>query len=112
MGGAEVIMHIKSDKRFSKKKLILILIILVILSGLTMVLKDPDYVFYTTYCKNYYSIIANTWSYYKYDQIIEVNGEPDKTVREKIQSTVIILFILNMMTDGYLFFRRMRIRIV
>lgn len=61
-----------------------ILAILVILAGLIMiwVLSDPQYVYYTTYCKDYYSVIANTESR-DYNQIIEINGEPDKTVKEK-----------------------------
>ena len=59
------------------------------------------YVFYTTYCTDYYSVIANTESR-KYDQIIEVNGEPDKTVREKYTERG-DYFIYHEYDDGRLF---------
>ncbi|MCM1124637.1 MAG: hypothetical protein NC416_18835 [Eubacterium sp.] len=44
-----------------------------------------EYTLYTTYCEDYYAVISNTekYKYYKYDQIIEVNGEPEKITREK-----------------------------
>lgn len=48
-----------------------------------MIRIHTKYIFYTTYCKDYYSIITNTESR-NYDRIIEVNGEPDKITREKI----------------------------
>ena len=65
-----------------RKKIIFSISILIVFLGLIMIRIQTKYVFYTTYCKDYYSVIANTESR-KYDQIIEANGEPDKTTREK-----------------------------
>lgn len=66
----------------SKKKIFSISILIIFLGGLIMIRIQTEYVFYTTYCKNYYSVIANTESR-KYDQIIEINGEPERITREK-----------------------------
>lgn len=72
----------KSNNRNVKKIIYIICILIVLLAALFVIEMLTEYTYYTTYCKDYYSVIANTESR-KYDQIIEANGEPDKTVREK-----------------------------
>ncbi len=88
--------------RNRKKIIYFISILIVFLVVLIMIRIHTKYVFYTTYCKDYYSVIANTWRYYEYDQIIEVNGEPDKTVREKYTEYG-DYFIYHEYDDGRLF---------
>ncbi|MCM1267674.1 MAG: hypothetical protein NC302_07185 [Bacteroidales bacterium] len=58
--------------------------------GLIWIKTLQEYTLYTTYCKDYYSVISNTERYDKYDQIIEVNGEPDKITREKVKDDDIV----------------------
>lgn len=72
----------KSNNRNVKKIIYIICILIVLLAALFVIEMLTEYTYYTTYCKDYYSVIANTESR-KYDQILEVNGEPDKIVREK-----------------------------
>lgn len=59
-----------------------IIILAVLLGSIVMMGIRAEYVFYTTYCKDYYSVIANT-EQRNYSQIIDVNGEPSKITREK-----------------------------
>lgn len=76
-------MEKKESMNRRRNKLICAIGVLIVFLGLIMIKIHTKYVFYTTYCKNYYSVIAHTWRYYEYDQIIEVNGEPDKIINEK-----------------------------
>ena len=64
------------------KKTICCMIILIVFSGLIMMGIQTKYVYYTTYCEDYYSIIANTESC-NYEQIVAANGEPSRITREK-----------------------------
>ncbi|MDE6750386.1 MAG: hypothetical protein K2K21_15215 [Lachnospiraceae bacterium] len=89
-------------KNRNKKIICFLLILIVFLVGLIMMgIQLKYYVYYTTYCDDYYSVLANTESLY-YDQILEVNGEPDNTVREKYTEYG-DYFIYNEYDDGRLF---------
>ncbi|MBD5549655.1 MAG: hypothetical protein HDQ96_00525 [Lachnospiraceae bacterium] len=84
------------------KKTICFIIILIVFSGLIMMgIQLKYYVYYTTYCKDYYLVLANTESL-RYEKIIEANGEPDKTTREKYTEYG-DYFIYHEYDDGRLF---------
>lgn len=87
----------------NRKKIICIIIILIVFSGgLNMLrIQTKDYVFYTTYCKDYFSVLTNT-EYPYYRQIIEEHGEPDRTTREKYGDDG-DYFIYHEYDDGRLF---------
>lgn len=80
-----------------------IIVIAVIIMGLIgiMVLAGTRYDYYTTYCKDYYAVLANTKSC-NYNQIIEANEEADKITREKYTEYG-DYFIYHEYDDGRLF---------
>ncbi|MCM1262094.1 MAG: hypothetical protein NC313_05170 [Butyrivibrio sp.] len=67
---------------------------LIALSGL------KEYEYYTTYCEDYYSVIANTDST-EYEDLIAINGEPESIRREKLDVTLFLIKVEY--DDGRLF---------
>lgn len=86
------------------KKILFVIGILIVFWGwYIMKTIHADEVFYTTYCKDYYAIIANAEgnNYISYDQLIEVNGGPDKITREEVIEDLYMVHVEY--ADGRLF---------
>lgn len=94
------------SERNYPRKLLFIGIVIAFWGRLMVMNWLTEYVFYTTYCKDYYSVISNTisntWRDYEYEQVIEANGEPNKTAREKYTERG-DYFIYHEYDDGRLF---------
>ncbi|MBD5493660.1 MAG: hypothetical protein HDR12_04595 [Lachnospiraceae bacterium] len=90
-------------KKRNIKMIICFAIILIVFSfGLIMLgIQLKYYEYYTTYCEDYYSVLAKT-EIWGYNQIMHVNGEPAKTVRERYTDHG-DYFIYNVYDDGRLF---------